>query len=82
MYDIKISHHAFEQLSALTSQGDSYKKVVKLLHELAVHPYDGEGKPEKLRGHLSGYYTRRINHSERLVYAIDAPNVYVVSIGG
>jgi toxin YoeB len=53
------------------------KKTLKRLNLLitatARDPFAGIGKPEPLRGELSGYWSRRINDANRLVYrATDA----------
>jgi len=44
------------------------KKIDKLIKETLKEPFRGIGKPEKLRGNLSGYYSRRITQEHRLVY--------------
>jgi toxin YoeB len=36
------------------------KKIDKLIKESLREPFNGIGKPEKLRGNLSGYWSRRI----------------------
>jgi toxin YoeB len=46
-------------------------KITKLLEELAIHPETGSGKVEKLKGNLTGYFSRRINIEHRIVYTID-----------
>ena len=37
------------------------------------------GKPEPLTGNLSGYWSRRINDKDRLIYRIDEENIYILS---
>ena len=37
------------------------KKLLFLMDELTVHPYEGTGKPEALKHQLSGLWSRRIN---------------------
>jgi toxin YoeB len=39
-----------------------------LIKECARHPFEGTGKPEPLRGGLSGWWSRRLNQEHRLVY--------------
>ena len=39
----------------------------------------GMGKPEPLTGNLSGYWSRRINDKDRLIYRIDEENIYILS---
>lgn len=47
------------------------EKVTALLMEICESPYTGKGKPEQLVGNLSGYWSRRINTKDRIVYAVD-----------
>ncbi len=45
-----------------------FKKINRLIEECVRHPFDGTGKPEQLRGDLSGFWSRRIDREHRLVY--------------
>ena len=61
---------------------DQDKKTLKRLNQLitaaARNPFVGIGKPEPLRGELSGYWSRRIDEANRLVYrASDAELVII-----
>lgn len=47
------------------------KKINDLLQDIARGGYEGIGKPEPLKGELSGYWSRRIDQKNRLVYQID-----------
>lgn len=44
------------------------KRINQLINEAARNPFEGIGKPEALRGDLSGYWSRRIDETNRLVY--------------
>lgn len=44
------------------------KRINQLINEAARTPFEGIGKPEPLRGDLSGYWSRRIDEVNRLVY--------------
>jgi len=62
---------------------DQDKKTLKRLNLLitatARDPFAGIGKPEPLRGELSGYWSRRIDEANRLVYrATDSELVIIV----
>jgi len=46
------------------------KRILKLLDDIKRHPYTGLGHPEPLKHELSGYWSRRINDENRLVYRI------------
>ncbi len=46
------------------------KRVNMLIRDVERSPFDGIGKPEPLRGDLSGFWSRRINDEHRLVYRV------------
>ena len=46
------------------------KKIRTLIKECQRHPFTGTGKPEALKGDLSGFWSRRINSEHRLVYRV------------
>jgi len=48
-----------------------YKKIVSLIKDIERDPYNGIGKPEGLKYELSGYWSRRIDETHRLVYQIN-----------
>ncbi len=41
-----------------------------LIEECRRHPFTGIGKPEPLRGQLKGWWSRRIDRENRLVYRV------------
>jgi len=41
-------------------------------------PYEEIGKPEPLKGNLSGWWSRRINHEHRLVYKFEKSCLYIL----
>ena len=47
------------------------KKINQLLNSIQETPYTGIGKPEALKHHLSGLWSRCINLEHRLIYEID-----------
>lgn len=62
---------------------DQDKKTLKRINALILNtmrtPFDGIGKPEPLRENLSGFWSRRIDETNRLVYTVDAKSLVVVS---
>ena len=60
------------------------KKIEKILLELTEHPFFGEGQPEELKYDFKGYWSRRINKKDRMVYRVEEEivTVYVVSAMG
>ena len=55
------------------------KRINALIESASRTPFEGIGKPEPLVGNLSGYWSRRIDESNRLVYAVDDIDVTVIS---
>ncbi|HRI59693.1 MAG TPA: Txe/YoeB family addiction module toxin [Saprospiraceae bacterium] len=53
-------------------------RINELLRDLAREPYKGIGKPEPLRGNLSGWWSRRIDTEHRLVYRVEQDQVIVL----
>lgn len=44
------------------------ERIDDLIKEARRSPLEGKGKPERLVGDLSGFYSRRIDREHRLVY--------------
>lgn len=54
-----------------TQDRKTLKRINKLIESARRAPFEGIGKPEPLRENLTGYWSRRINDADRLVYAVD-----------
>ncbi|MBN2523387.1 MAG: Txe/YoeB family addiction module toxin [Bacteroidales bacterium] len=54
------------------------KRVNELIRQCQRTPYEGIGKPEPLRGNLSGWWSRRIDHEHRLVYKFENNKIYIL----
>ena len=55
------------------------KRINALIQDAMRQPFDGIGKPEPLRENLSGFWSRRIDDVNRLVYAVDGRDLAIVS---
>ncbi|HLP60340.1 MAG TPA: Txe/YoeB family addiction module toxin [Candidatus Deferrimicrobium sp.] len=55
------------------------KRINKLIDDAKRHPFDGIGKPEPLKENLSGFWSRRIDDVNRLVYAVNKKFLTVIS---
>jgi toxin YoeB len=55
------------------------KRVNKLIIDTKRSPFEGIGKPEPLKENLSGFWSRRIDESNRLVYAVSDSHITVIS---
>ena len=48
-----------------------FRKINRLIEECLRRPFDGTGKPDPLKGDLSGWWSRRIDREHRLVYRVE-----------
>ncbi len=55
------------------------KKINQLIEDIAKNGNGGIGKPEALSGNLAGFWSRRINDKDRLIYKIDSENIYILA---
>jgi len=55
------------------------KRINKLITDTKRSPFEGIGKPEPLKENLSGFWSRRVDESNRLVYAVNDSHVTVIS---
>jgi toxin YoeB len=62
-----------------TQDKKTLKRINRLIGEALRTPCEGLGKPEPLRESLSGLWSRRIDDTNRLVYAVDESALTVVS---
>jgi toxin YoeB len=55
------------------------KRIKRLIEAAKRDPFSGIGKPEALKENLAGFWSRRIDTGNRLVYAIDADLLTIIS---
>lgn len=58
------------------------KKINQLIRDILRDPFDGMGKPEPLKEDLSGFWSRRIDEENRLIYAVEQDVVVLISCKG
>lgn len=57
------------------------KRINELIKDIDRNGYTGIGKPEPLKGDLSGYWSRRIDDANRIVYKIESGEIKIVQCG-
>lgn len=62
-----------------TQDKKTLKRINKLITECKRSPFEGIGKPEPLKENLSGFWSRRIDDANRLVYVVDDSYLTVIS---
>ncbi|NKI18175.1 Txe/YoeB family addiction module toxin [Spongiibacter sp. KMU-166] len=56
------------------------KRINTLIKEIKREPFEGIGKPEPLKHALSGYWSRRINDEQRMVYKIHQDFLFIAQL--
>ncbi|MDP2810425.1 MAG: Txe/YoeB family addiction module toxin [Rhodocyclaceae bacterium] len=55
------------------------KRINALIRDCLREPFDGIGKPEPLKENLSGFWSRRIDDANRLVYCVDNKDLVIIA---
>ncbi len=55
------------------------KRINRLIEATKREPFEGIGKPEALKENLTGFWSRRIDETNRLVYTIDKDSLTIIS---
>ena len=55
------------------------KRINKLITDTQRSPFEGIGKPEPLKENLAGFWSRRIDDTNRLVYAVNDTHLTIIS---
>jgi toxin YoeB len=76
---IAFTEVAWEDYSHwLRTDREKLDRIHLLLKDVTRDPFKGLGKPEPLKGTLSGLWSRRIDNQHRLVYKVERNTVFVV----
>ncbi len=79
MYKVDYTTEALSDIDKLErSEPAYYKKALRLLEELSLHPTTGTGHPEQLKGFEIPTWSRRISQKHRLVYEIHEDQIKVL----
>ena len=55
------------------------RRINALIKDTLRKPFEGIGKPEPLKENLSGFWSRRIDDTHRLVYCVDSESLVVIA---
>lgn len=61
-----------------TQDRKTLKRINLLIQDIDRNEYSGIGKPEPLKGNLQGYWSRRIDEANRLVYRINGGKIEII----
>lgn len=62
-----------------TQDKKTLKRINRLIKATKSTPFEGIGKPEPLKENLAGFWSRRIDDTNRLVYAVDDNYLTIIS---
>lgn len=62
-----------------TQDKKTLKRINKLIIDTERSPFEGIGEPEPLKENLSGFWSRRIDDTNRLVYVVDDNALTIIS---
>ncbi|HEX8314399.1 MAG TPA: Txe/YoeB family addiction module toxin [Flavisolibacter sp.] len=80
MRSIVLTEQSLEDLKHwLLNDVRLLRKVFDLMESMLRDPFAGIGKPEALKGDLSGFWSRRINEEHRIVYKVMQDSLILAS---
>lgn len=65
-----------------TQDKKTLKRINQLLKDIDRNSFDGIGKPEPLKYELQGFWSRRIDDNNRLIYKIEDDNIIIIHCRG
>ena len=81
-YTLEISSRARRELQVHYKSGSksTIRKIEQIFYELSETPFEGTGNPEPLKYKLAGYWSRRINRKDRIIYKVLEDRVIVLVV--
>ena len=71
-----------EYLSWQREDKKTLRRINQLLTDIQRSPYQGIGKPEPLRDNLPGWWSRRIDDVNCIVYRVEGDRVVIAAVKG
>jgi toxin YoeB len=80
MLNLKFTPESWETYVYWQTQDKkTLKRINDLIKDAQRNPFTGIGKPEALRYSLSGFWSRRIDEANRLVYEVQGNELVIIS---
>jgi toxin YoeB len=80
MLNLKFTPESWETYVYWQTQDKkTLKRINDLIRDAQKNPFEGIGKPEALRYNLSGFWSRRIDEANRLVYEVRDDELVIIS---
>ncbi|MDO4281754.1 MAG: Txe/YoeB family addiction module toxin [Peptococcaceae bacterium] len=65
-----------------TQDKKTLKRINKILNDINRNPFEGIGKPEPLKGSLTGLWSRRIDDTNRILYKVTDTAIEIIQCKG
>ncbi|MDR1841535.1 MAG: Txe/YoeB family addiction module toxin [Holophagales bacterium] len=65
-----------------TNNKSAIKRIHTLLKDIERHPFEGTGKPEPLKENWAGYWSRRIDDDNRIIYRVAGNQLDIIRCRG
>lgn len=83
MNKVSFTNKAWEEYCYWQTQDKKIlKRINLLLIDIQRNGFEGIGKPEPLKNNLTGYWSRRIDETNRLVYRINSEQIEIIQCKG
>ena len=83
MGNLTFTENAWEEyLYWQTQDKKTLKRINLLLQDISRNGFEGIGKPEPLKGDFSGFWSRRIDDTNRIVYRLSGENIEIIQCKG
>ncbi len=81
MRELRLRDRAINDMNEWLSENPKMlKRIMRIIDECRRTPFEGLGKPEPLKGNLSGCWSRRITEEDRLVYEVNKDLIIVYAM--
>jgi toxin YoeB len=81
MKKVDFSGNAWEDyLYWQTQDKKTLKRINQLIKDIDRNSYEGIGKPEALSGNLAGFWSRRIDEKNRLLYRVENEVILILEL--
>ena len=81
-YTVTISSKARKEIQLHYKSGNKtvIRRIEQIFLELSNTPYEGTGNHEALKYNLTGYWSRRVNKKDRIIYKVYEDKVLVLVV--
>ena len=80
---LEFKERVFEDLQYWVQMNPKLaERLLRLIEETKRDPFGGAGKPEPLKGELSGWWSKRIDQEHRLIHQVEGERLIVAQARG